>query len=80
MFSFGRAAGIAEGVVGALGLRLVRVTPDTWKRRARLTGKDKDAARALAIDLFPEVAADLSRKRDGGRADALLLALFGADN
>jgi len=80
MFSFGRAAGIAEGVVGALGLPLKRVTPDAWKRRARLLGKPKDAGRTLAIDLFPEIAAELSRKRDGGRADALLLAYYGAEN
>lgn len=79
MFSFGRAAGIAEGVVGALGLPLKRVTPDTWKRRARLLGKPKDASRALAIDLFPEIAGQLARKRDCGRADALLLAYYGAE-
>ncbi len=79
MFSFGRAAGIAEGVAAALRLPTQRVTPDTWKRRARLTGKDKDAGRALAIALFPEVAAELARKRDGGRADALLLAYYGIE-
>ena len=80
MFSFGRAAGIAEGVVAALGLPLRRVTPESWKRRARLTGKPKDAARALAIDLFPEIASELARKRDGGRADALLLAYYGSEH
>jgi crossover junction endodeoxyribonuclease RuvC len=80
MFSFGRAAGIAEGVVGALGLPLKSVTPDAWKRRARLVGKPKDAARTLAIELFPEIASELSRKRDGGRADALLLAYYGTEH
>ncbi|MCF7992243.1 MAG: hypothetical protein K9M02_17525 [Thiohalocapsa sp.] len=79
MFAFGRAAGVAEGVIGALALPMVLVTPQTWKRRARLLGKDKDAGRALALGLFPEVAADLARKRDQGRADALLLAYFGAE-
>jgi crossover junction endodeoxyribonuclease RuvC len=79
MFAFGRAAGIAEGVVGAIGLPLARVTPQQWKRRAKLLGKEKDAARALALDLFPELAPDLTRKKDSGRADALLLAYFGGE-
>lgn len=79
MFTFGRAAGIAEGVVGALGLPIRLVTPERWKRQARLSGKPKDASRTLAVQLFPEIASELARKRDGGRADALLLAFFGRD-
>lgn len=80
MFNFGRSAGIVEGVCGALGLRIVRSTPQTWKKRAKLLGKPKDASRGLAIDLFPEVAHLLQRKRDGNRADALLIAFFGGLN
>jgi hypothetical protein len=74
MFRFGQADGIVRGVVGALGLALVEVAPVTWKRRFCLTGQDKDAARTLAVQRFPEAAAQLTRKRDVGRADALLIA------
>ena len=77
MFSFGRSLGVVEGVVGALGLPMQRVTPDAWKRRAKLRGQPKDASRAMALRLFPEVAGELARKKDAGRADALLIAMFG---
>ena len=39
-------------------------------------GVDKDAGRQLAIARFPSAADQLRRKKDGGRADALLLALW----
>ena len=77
MFAFGRSYGVVEGVVGALGLPLRRVTPQQWKRDARLIGKPKDAARSLAVELFPEIAHRLTRVKDSGRADALLIAYFG---
>jgi len=77
MFSFGRSVGVIEGVVGALGWPIVRVTPATWKKRAKLQGKDKDASRSTAIDLFPEAAHWLTRKLDCGRADAMLIGYLG---
>lgn len=78
-FVFGKAAGVAEGVVGALGLPYRLVTPGVWKRRANLLGKPKDASRALALTLYPEMSLALARKKDNGRAEALLIARFGAD-
>lgn len=80
MFSFGYSLGVAEGVVTALKLPLIRVRPTAWKRRAGLVGCPKDASRGLAIEMFPNLAEDLSRKKDCGRADALLIAYFGATN
>jgi crossover junction endodeoxyribonuclease RuvC len=77
MFRFGESCGTAAGVVGGLGLSLRYVAPAVWKRRAGLIGKPKDASRAMAIDLFPEIASSLARKKDNGRADALLIAFFG---
>lgn len=41
-------------------------------------GKDKDAARALAIELWPAQAQLFARKKDQGRADAALIALHHA--
>ena len=54
----------------------LRAEPASWKRRFGLTGQDKDAARLLAIQRFPAAALQLQRKKDNGRADALLIGLW----
>jgi hypothetical protein len=71
-FKFGMAVGILHGVLLANKVPLHLVAPGMWKRHFRLTGTDKDAARALAIRLYPGVQG-LHRKKDQGRADALLI-------
>ncbi|MDD4985227.1 MAG: hypothetical protein PHQ43_05475 [Dehalococcoidales bacterium] len=75
MFSFGCSYGMVQGIIGALEIPMVLVRPAAWKKRAGLLGKPKDAARTLAQQLFPGQA--LGRKKDIGRADALLIARFG---
>lgn len=75
MFSFGVGFGMVQGVIAALDLPIVLVTPVSWKRRAGLLGKDKDMSRTLAQRLYP--GAPLGRKKDVGRADAILIALYG---
>ncbi|HET9817706.1 MAG TPA: hypothetical protein VFP92_00895 [Rhodanobacteraceae bacterium] len=75
-FRFGQSDGVLRGVLGALRVPLIEVPPQMWKRHLRLTGCDKDAARALAIRRFPDAAPRLARKKDIGRADALCLALW----
>jgi len=77
MFNFGVSFGIIQGVIASLGVPAVLVTPASWKRRAKLTGKPKDEARTLAQRLYPGI--DLSRKKDVGRADAILIARFGSE-
>ena len=77
MFRFGESVGVVVGGLGALQVPMRWVTPSGWKRRARLLGRDKDAARSLAIQMHPEVADMLTRKRDVGRADSILIARFG---
>jgi crossover junction endodeoxyribonuclease RuvC len=72
-FMFGK--GVIVGVVATLRLPMILVTPQSWKKRAGLIGKDKDYARTLAQQLYP--TADLGRKKDIGRADALLIARYG---
>ncbi len=76
-FGFGVSFGIIQGVVAALKVPLVMVPPVVWKRRAKLLGKDKDQARTLAQRLYPTV--ELGRKKDIGRADAVLIARFGSE-
>lgn len=75
MFRFGHGCGCVDGVLGALGIPVTRVTPSKWKASYGLLGAHKDASRGKAIDLYP--MAPLGRKRDHGRADALLLARWG---
>ena len=76
-FHFGESVGVVLGVLGALQIPVRMVTPAKWKKAAGLLGRDKDAARTLAIQLHPEVADQLARKKDTGRADAVGIARFG---
>jgi hypothetical protein len=75
-FRFGQSDGILRGVLGSLNLPMIEVAPVRWKRYLGLTGKPKDVARTLAIQRFPDAAAQLTRKKDVGRADAILIALY----
>lgn len=75
MFNFGVSYGVVQGVLGALQIPTVLITPQAWKKRARLIGKDKDYARTLAQRLYP--AADLALKKHIGKAEAILIARFG---
>ena len=77
MFSFGRSTGIAEGVLAGLGVRTTTITPQKWKK-ALSVPEGKDGARARASALFPWAVAAFARVKDHGRADAALIALFGA--
>lgn len=76
IFRFGQSDGIVRGVLGALNIGYIEVPPQVWKRYLRLTGSDKDAARTHVIQRYPHLAAQLARKKDVGRADALLIALW----
>lgn len=76
-FKFGRSVGVIEGVLGAHGLAVVYAKPGTWKRRAGLIGAAKDDSRRRALELFPERSVQLARKRDCGRAEAMLIGFFG---
>lgn len=75
-FRFGQTAGKLQAILEVLGIPQTRVIPSVWKRSMGLIGKDKDAARQLALRRFPSAAGDLKFKKHDGRADALLLALY----
>ena len=77
MFSFGHAAGVVAGVLGALQITTTLVTPQSWKKRAGLIGQDKDAARSRAIQLWPEWRALDLKGKGQALADAALIARFG---
>ena len=77
MFSFGHSCGVIAGVLGAFEIPVTYVTPQLWKTRAHLTNKDKDAARSLAIQMWPHWR-ELDKKGQGqALADAALIARYG---
>jgi len=78
-FNFGVSFGLLRGVLGARGVRVELVPPTRWKRHYRLSS-DKEEARAAAIRIFPQRAELFARKKDDGRAEAALIALWGLDN
>lgn len=74
----GTGYGILLGMLSALSISRVIVTPQVWQK-AMLgqcpKGTSKDRARARAQELFPK--ADLGKRKSQDRSDALLLALYG---
>lgn len=77
MFTFGRSLGVVEGVIAGTGVPIHYASPSVWKAKAKLTREEKDVARSFAIRLFPNMGEYLNRKNDIGRADALLIAMYG---
>ena len=59
------------------GVPLTIVEPSAWKKFHSLRGKDKEGARLRALMLFPTGAEVFARKKDHGRVEAALIALFG---
>jgi crossover junction endodeoxyribonuclease RuvC len=77
MFNFGRSYGDVRGTIGAMEVPLHFVTPQKWKKHFGLSS-DKDESRLRAIRLFPAVADSFNLKKHDGRAEAALIALYGA--
>lgn len=78
MFTFGHAAGVAEGILQGLNIPYTLVTPQAWKKSAGLIGSDKDAARSRAIQLYPGLRALDAKAKGQAIADAMLIARHGA--
>ncbi|EBE7962654.1 crossover junction endodeoxyribonuclease RuvC [Salmonella enterica] len=77
MFTFGHAAGVAEGILQGLNIPYTLVTPQAWKKSAGLIGSEKDAARSRAIQLYPGLRALDAKAKGQAIADALLIARHG---
>lgn len=73
-FKLGFNYGVIIGAAEQAGLRIHRYTPAVWKRAMGLAGKDKNASRHLAADLYgPD---DFKRVKDDGRAEAVLIGHY----
>lgn len=77
-FRFGYSAGTLHGLLASMDLPLEFVRPQAWQAGIRIQGQGKDAARARAQELFPLQARFFARVKDEHRADAALIAAFGA--
>ena len=77
-FKYGRATGAIEAVITCLEIPMTVVEPPAWKKFHHLHGKDKEGGRQRALQLFPAAHAMLARKKDHGRAELALIALYGA--
>lgn len=76
-FSFGVVFGaIQQAVACNFHKPALLVTPQRWKGHYGLDS-NKNRARAAVSAYFPPVANLFSRKKDDGRAEAALLALYG---
>ena len=77
MFTFGRNLGAWEGIISAFSIPFMMPTPRQWQKGIidPKAGTDtKTRSLNTARRLFPD--ASLSRKKDHGRSDALLLAFW----
>jgi crossover junction endodeoxyribonuclease RuvC len=79
-FKYGRAVGAIEAAISLCAIPIEIIEPSVWKRFWHLPGKDKESARQKAMQLFPHSHRLLNRKRDHGRAEAALIALYAIRN
>ena len=75
-FNFGHGHGVLIGVMQTLDIPHTLVMPQAWKKHFGLS-RNKDESRALATRLFPAIADQFKRKKDDGRAEAILIAKYG---
>ncbi len=76
MFNFGQTFGAIKGICAALGLPIFFVRPAKWKKHFDLINSSKDASRTKAIEMYPSISDQLSKKKDVNKSDAILIARF----
>lgn len=76
-FAFGFAAGAVQGAIASSFIPMRLVRPAQWKKAMGCTA-DKDSSRRAASQLLPAHCSKWARKKDDGRAEAVLLAVYGS--
>ncbi len=76
MFSFGEGYGALKATIILMDFAHSFISPQTWKKKMGCT-KDKDTSRLIASQLLPAHSHNWDRKKDDGRAEAALIALYG---
>jgi len=82
-FQSGCGLGLWWGLLTAHGFNVRLLLPGRWKASLNLASTSarevsKDDSRALAALVLPSLAGSVGRAKDHGRAEALLIAAFGA--
>lgn len=75
-FAYGYGVGATDAVIQCCGIPFTHVTPQKWKKVMECP-KEKDEARHRASQLAPQFAHNWERKKDDGRAESFLIALYG---
>jgi hypothetical protein len=75
-YSMGKSEGAIVACLVGLGIVYTLVRPTEWKKAIDCPA-DKGLARQRASQLFPAFAHNWDRKKDDGRAEAALIALYG---
>lgn len=83
-FVFGLNTGVIHGTIQTLGIPMTLVTSAKWKSQYGIKrhegesyAEKKDEARGIAASLFPAAKQLFARKKDDGRSEAALIALYG---
>ena len=77
-FKFGMTYGMIRAICMRVTPNVELVKPALWREYFDLLGRDKEASRMLAQRLFPDMFDKLTRKMDHQRAEAMLIAWWGA--
>lgn len=76
-FEFGDTFGMIRATVVVCGWPHSYVSSGKWKKFYGLKGPKKEPSRQRALELMPAAEDLLARKKDSGRAEALLIARYG---
>lgn len=76
MLNYGIGYGEYLGMLKVLRVPYAEIHPMTWKREFSLIRQDKQRSIDVAKHLYPSAADRLTRKKDHGRAEALLIAEY----
>lgn len=74
LYSLGFNTAVPVAVTGCLGIPMIMLRPQQWKKACSLLKKDKKASRGMAMELWPHLADQFKRVKDDGRAEAALIA------
>lgn len=78
VFRFGEVYGAIQGILAANFITTHTIPPQRWKKEMGLDS-DKQGSLDMAIETFPHEEDMFRRKKDADRAEAALLALYGAE-
>jgi crossover junction endodeoxyribonuclease RuvC len=81
MFRYDCSYGALKMALAACGVPYTVIAPAKWKPAVGvLKGANKESSRQRALQLFPDQAVNMARRKDHARADVLLIAYYGIKN